>query len=236
MISWNVFSVNSVSANEAMGNLFQQSLQDGSQVLGISLNPELLDRYDRYFRLLLEWNRRFNLTSITDETEAAFKLFLDSLVPLPFLPNKGLLLDVGSGGGFPGIPLKMARPELIVHLADSSRKKVSFQKQVILELQLKEIYAHQVRLDEHAQGELHAGTFDVVISRALGPINELVAIGGRYLSKEGLIISMKGPKVEEELSLLQPGSFLVREVIRYTLPPFQLGRSLIIISRPPTLP
>jgi 16S rRNA (guanine527-N7)-methyltransferase len=218
-------------ANDVAGNQFKSTLKEGGQKLGIRLSPELLERYDRYYRLLLEWNRRFNLTSLTGEAEAAIKLFLDSLAPLPYLPARGSLLDIGSGAGFPGIPLKMARPELTVHLAEASRKKASFQKQVILELGLGEIYVHHVRLIPHRGHELSNEGFDAVISRAVGSIKDLVAIGGRYLSKEGVLISMKGPKVKEEILHPAYADFRIEKVIEYTLPLFDLPRSLALIYR-----
>lgn len=215
----------------AVGDSFAHTLKAGAKELGISMASDHVELYLHYFLLLMEWNRRHNITAVKDQREAAIKLFLDSLAPLDFLPTEGCLLDVGSGGGFPGIPIKIALPVLTVHLVESSRKKVSFQKQVILELGLKKIYAHHMCLGEDKDGLLSQQSFDVVISRAVGPLWQLAETGLPYLKPEGIILAMKGPKVERELSAIEKSGLRVREIVRYRLPLLHHPRSIVILNR-----
>ena len=187
----------------------------------------------RYYRLLLEWNRRINLTAVTDPREAAIKLFVDSLCVLPHVKRAGMLLDVGSGAGFPGLVLKIAAPELTVHLVESVRKKVSFQQQVILELGLKGAHTHCARLGEHLIPGLPLRAFDTVVFRAVGSLRDLVGLALPYLAPAGVIAAMKGPAVRDELSAIPVPEAEVDRVFRYRLPLVGHERTIVLLRQRP---
>ena len=210
---------------------FEQVLAESCRRLRIRLTPQQLAQMEHYHRLLEEWNPRINLTAITDPVEAAEKLFVDSLCVLDVLSGCAKVLDIGSGAGFPGIVLKIARPDMTVHLAESIRKKVSFQKQVILELKLRDIHAHLVRLGNESPEEIERNSFDAVLFQAVGALDETARIALPYLLPQGIIVAMKGPAVEGEFAALNTAEVRVEKVVRYTLPHLGHGRSLVVLKK-----
>ncbi|MDO8493949.1 MAG: 16S rRNA (guanine(527)-N(7))-methyltransferase RsmG [Deltaproteobacteria bacterium] len=153
------------------------------------------ESFDRFLKLLLKWNQTYNLTAITNENEIQIKHFEDSLAPLPFLPAKCRLLDIGCGAGFPGIPLKIKRPDLEIILLDSQRKRIAFCEAAIRELHLKDISAiHGRAEDKKIQQQL--GCFDIVISRATFSLEKFLALTLPFTKKNGTAIAMKGPEEE----------------------------------------
>ena len=124
-------------------------LYEGAKQLDIQIDKRNIDKFATYALELLKWNQKTNLTAITDPVEVAVKHFLDSIVPVKIIPHQASLLDIGSGGGFPGIPLKISLPHLSVTLIDASRKKVSFLKHIIRILELGNIKALHIRSEVH---------------------------------------------------------------------------------------
>jgi 16S rRNA (guanine527-N7)-methyltransferase len=155
--------------------------------------------FERYLKLLLKWNKAYNLTAVTSPDEVREKHFYDSLAPLKDLPDRGTLLDIGCGAGFPGIPLKLARPALSVMLLDAVDKKCLFCEAVIRELGLKDInVVHGRAEDKKIQERL--GRFDAVISRAAFPLKRYIAMARPYLKEGSSLIAMKGAGVQKELA------------------------------------
>lgn len=154
--------------------------------------------FERYLELLLKWNRTYNLTAVTDPKEIYDRHFADSMKPLRFLPAKGRLVDIGTGAGFPGIPIKILRPSIEVVLIEATRKKVNFCEHVIRELKLKGLKVIHGRA-ETKEVQKCAGKFDVVISRATMKLPELFRHGVNYLKPSGHIIAMMGPDWRKEL-------------------------------------
>jgi 16S rRNA (guanine527-N7)-methyltransferase len=152
---------------------------------------------------LIKWTQKINITTITDPLEVASKHFLDSLVPARYIAPKAELLDIGSGGGFPGIPLKVLFPELSVTLIDASQKKVNFLKHVIRTLQLRDIDALHVRAEELAHQPGYINRYSIVISRALSSLDYFVKVALPLLADGGAIIALKGEVVETELDDLR---------------------------------
>ncbi|MBI4124464.1 MAG: 16S rRNA (guanine(527)-N(7))-methyltransferase RsmG [Deltaproteobacteria bacterium] len=181
--------------------------------------------FTTYLHLLLKWNKAHNLTAITDPGEIKIKHFEDSLAPLPFLPTPCRLLDIGCGAGFPGIPLKIKRPDLEVVLLDSRRKKTAFCEAVIRKLDLEEITAVQGRAED-ATVQTKLGRFDAVISRAAFSIAEFLKIARPYLKKDGVAIAMKSRRWPEEKTIL--GNWKLKTVFDYELSN-DLGRRSLLI-------
>ena len=186
--------------------------------------------FEKYLELLLKWNQTHNLTAITDRQEIKIKHFEDSLAPLPFLPKPCRLLDIGTGAGFPGIPLKIKRPDLEVVLLDSRHKKIAFCEAVIRELGLKKITAAQARAeDKKTQQEL--GQFDVVISRATFSITDFLKIAQPYLKGNGIVIVMKSRNWKVEYRVQE--DWELKEVFDYELSRHLGTRSLLIFRQGP---
>ncbi len=217
---------------------WKKLIADGAQRMGIEVDPEKIEQFTIHALELVKWTQKINLTSITEPKEIATKHFLDSIVPASYIPPHARLLDVGSGGGFPGIPLKVLIPSLSVKLIDAVRKKVSFLNHVIRLLHLTNIEADHTRADNMDQ----AHQFDVIISRALFSLEELVLRALPLLAKQGLIIAFKGRVSEawteyEHLCAIkdQRISIDVKNILEvdfkdYTLPEMKTERTLIIIK------
>jgi 16S rRNA (guanine527-N7)-methyltransferase len=209
-------------------------LKSGAESLGVSLGETEIAQFVVHARELLEWNRRTNLTAIKAPGALAVKQFLDTLPLAPLPPVKSRLLDMGSGGGFPGIPLKILRPDLHVTLIDSSRKKVSFQKHVIRTLGLKNVEAHHIRAEE-LSSDIHdeEGLYDVVVSKALSDLTRFSNLALPLLRRPGMLIAMKGPSAEVEIEEAEghiQAEGLTISVQEYTLPYLNVQRCLVVLS------
>ena len=175
-------------------------LRQASREVGVLLNDSQVELFWLYLQELLEWNRRFNLTSIRAPHDVIIKHFVDSLTPLPYLQRTGRLLDIGPGAGFPSIPLKIASPRLQVQLVDASRKKVSFLKHVIRTLELEGITALHSRIDNVWQPE---NPFQLVISRAFRRLENLLELASPFLEPGNTLVGMLGPTAKEEQNRLE---------------------------------
>ena len=168
--------------------------------LGLSLTEAQIGQFQRYYELLVEWNSFMNLTAITEYSDVLKKHFLDSLAICGKMDLQGQkrLLDVGTGAGFPGIPLKIACPELKVVLLDSLGKRVKFLEHVIAELGLKHIDAIHGRAEDFAKEADYREQFDLVVSRAVANLSSLCEYCLPYVKINGLFVSYKSGNIEEE--------------------------------------
>ena len=218
-------------------------ITDGAGEFNIQLDQGKTDQFAVHAVELIKWNRTINLTAITDPVEVAVKHFLDSIVPADQIPTGASLLDIGSGGGFPGIPLKILIPSLSVTLIDSSRKKVSFLKHVIRSIKLKDIEAYHIRADDLAKNSAFVNAFDIIVSRALSAMDTLVETALPLLAKKGMIIALKGIAPEAEIESMR--SLIIKRlrfseinsdnlsviVKNYTLPYLEIARSLVTVRK-----
>ena len=196
------------------------------------LTEKQISNFAKYRDLLLEWNQKFNLTAITDLDEIEEKHFIDSLFLDKFvdLDNK-TLLDVGSGAGFPGIPLAIVHPSLKVTLLESNGKKVSFLKEAKKELGLENVEIVQVRSEEFKKRE----SFDIVTARAVKELNILLEITFHLVKVGGVFVAYKSSNIDEEIKhaskafkTLEISDFCKHE---YKLPKSQDNRVLLVISK-----
>src|SRR6056297_2235256 len=160
---------------------WQDLLASGAVELGINLDDSQMRLMEAFVKELLDANQRFNLTRLTDPLEIAESLILDSVYPGKFINDKTSVLDLGTGAGFPGIPLKIARPQLSFTLIDSRRRKISFLKFIIRQLGLEEITADHVRAEDLAGG---GARFGCVITRAVATLTDLIRLGFPLLGPE----------------------------------------------------
>ena len=197
--------------------------------LGITLSVKQLDQLEKYYKLLIEWNEKINLTRITDKEDVYLKHYYDSLTlnKVVNLKEVNTLCDVGTGAGFPGIVLKIVFTNLKVTLIDSLNKRVNYLNEVIKELKLENIEAI------HARGEEYKGSFDVVTSRAVANIEKLVGYTMHLVSKDGVFVAMKG-NIEEELTKEVENKlnkkYNIIKVEKFLLPIEQSNRSLIVMK------
>ena len=199
---------------------------------GYKLTKEEISSFAKYRDLLLEWNEKFNLTAITDPDEIEEKHFIDSLYLDKYvdLDNK-TLLDVGSGAGFPGIPLAIAHPNLKVTLLESNGKKVSFLKEVVKQLELKNVDIIQGRVEELNKRE----SFDIVTARAVKELNILLEISFYLVKVGGMFIAYKSSGIDEEISNAKR-AFKMLEINKtikyeYNLPKSKDNRVLLVIFK-----
>jgi len=199
----------------------------------ISLSHGHLEQFNIYLCELKAWNEKFNLTAIKEDRDIVVKHFLDSLTPLKFIKTGSRLLDIGSGAGFPGIPLKIVEPTLKVTLLDSVNKKVTFMKHIITELDLTYIEAIHSRAEDLAK--TRKGGFDVVISRALAGLSDFVKLGEPFLAKDGILIAMKGKNVDDEVKgaakVMERKKMKIRSIERFSLPGGAGERGIVVLER-----
>jgi 16S rRNA (guanine527-N7)-methyltransferase len=178
-------------------------LIDQAKAIEIDLDHTQNRLFSAHAIELIKWTQKINITTITDPKEIASNHFLDSLVPARLVPPEAKMLDIGSGGGFPGIPLKVLFPKLSVTLIDASRKKVNFLKHVIRTLKLDNIEALHIRAEDLAIHPSYMNRFDVIISRALSSLDFFVRLALPLLADEGAIIALKGEVDKAELDDLR---------------------------------
>jgi 16S rRNA (guanine527-N7)-methyltransferase len=218
--------------NQEEGKLL---LKKGAEALKIGLSARQLEQFMEYLTLLSQWNRHVNLTGLRSSGEIIIKHFLDSLTPLLFLPEKIRLLDLGTGAGFPGLPIKIVRPDQPVVLIEASAKKVSFLKEAVRYLKLGHVPIYQTYLGEGPPRIKETGPFEIVATRAAGKTMNLLTAADPYLRSGGKVLFMKGPKGSEEIfnlkdRILDKG-FRIETPIPLTLPLSGQKRTLIFITK-----
>lgn len=211
-----------------------------------AVTADELAQFETYFRLLVEWNERLNLTAITDREGVFGKHFLDSLVvrDLPewqhCVKTSGRVADVGTGAGFPGLPLAICYPNVQFTLADSLQKRLTFLAEVIEQLGLKNIRLVHGRAEDLARDPKYRNRFDIVMARAVARLNVLLEWTAPFAKVNGHVLSYKGPGVEEELPEAKRAAELLRaSVARVELRelPLAIGsRSIVVIRQLATTP
>ena len=177
----------------------KQELKRICSEINVELDDIALDRFDKFAELLVEKNKVLNLTAITEPDEIIVKHFADSLNALSFIdvPRGAKIIDVGTGGGFPGIPLLIARPDIELTMLDSTKKKLAFVQEAVDELGLNAVVLHK-RAEEAGQSELRE-SFDFCVSRAVAALNVLSEYCIPFVKVNGTFLAMKGSKGNEEL-------------------------------------
>lgn len=168
---------------------------------GIPFDPELPEKLLRYHALLMDWNTRMDLTAVTDEAEMMDRHYVDSLMALRFglIPRKGRIIDVGTGAGFPGMPLALACPEMQVTLMDAQQKRLTFLQAVIDELQVRNVTLVHSRAEDGARLPLHREQYDLAVARAVAPLAVLAEYLLPYVRVGGSALCWKGPALQEEM-------------------------------------
>ncbi|MBM3127598.1 MAG: 16S rRNA (guanine(527)-N(7))-methyltransferase RsmG [Chloroflexi bacterium] len=234
-------------------------LDEGARAFGITLTPAQTDAFDTYYRELVAWNTRVNLTTITARDDVIVKHFLDSLsvaaviaseakqspirdldAPRAASSRKTLLamtprvIDIGAGAGFPGIPLKIALPHLRLILLEATGKKVAFLKHIITQLDLRDAVAIQARAEDLARDAAHRAQYDVAVARAVANLATLVEYALPFVRQGGVFIAQKGVEVDDEIRAAARALALlggrVRAIAPVRLPGLE-PRHLVVIEK-----
>lgn len=208
---------------------------EGLSQLDLQLADKIIQKELKFLDELLRWNQHVNLTSIRNRDEAIEKHLLDSLLLLPYLNRSKKILDMGSGGGLPGIPLAIADKTLRVVSIDSVGKKINFQRHIKRLLQLDNLTVLQSRIEDLGQTTLKQEKFDLVVNRAFASLEVSIKYAEPWLNAEGRLLAMKGPEGPGELlsiaPMLEQHGYSGSEVISYMLPFSCAERQLIILKK-----
>jgi len=217
-------------------DILEKTLTVGAKEMGIALSSEMLASFKLYYEMLVEENKKFNLTAINGEREVAVKHFLDSLSCVTVLEAPGdYVFDIGAGAGFPGIPLKMYCPQIRLLLVDSVRKKTVFLADLAEKLLLERTEVKWGRAEDLGKSVKYREKADTVVSRAVAPLNVLVELCLPLLKVGGLFLAMKGPHVSEELYAGRRAVAVlggkVEKISRINLPGMEAKRNILSIRK-----
>ncbi len=212
-------------------------LYESCAKMGVLLTEKQLEQFLQYQKLLLEWNEKMNLTAITEEREVMLKHFADciSIVSAVSLPKNASVIDVGTGAGFPGIPLKVVCPCLHMTLLDSLQKRIVFLEEVIKKLSLEHISCVHARAEDGGKNEYYREQFDYCVSRAVANLTVLSEYCLPFVKLGGLLIALKGPEAEQEVNqakrAIQVLGGEVIEIKQIIIPDTELRHTLVLIKK-----
>ena len=214
---------------------FFYKMQEKSKFINIDFSVEQLEKFYRYMELLMEWNEKINLTAIIEPEEIILKHFIDSLTIYKDLKNAKSFVDVGTGAGFPGIPIAIINNTLKVTLVDSLNKRLIFLQEVIKELNLNNVELVHARAEEFGQNKKYREKFDIATSRAVANLATLSEYLIPLVKINGKCLCMKASDVNEEISQSQKAIELlggkITNVEEFNLPQSDIGRTIIIIDK-----
>lgn len=215
--------------------VFKKLMSSYGKQIDIEFDDKQLNQFYKYMLLLIEWNEKINLTAITEPEEIILKHFIDSLTINKYIEQNRSIADVGTGAGFPGIPLKIYRPDLKVTLVDSLNKRINFLNEVIYKLNLKDINTVHSRIEDFGKDKKYREKFDYVTARAVANLATLSEYLIPISKIEGKCICMKGNDIKEEIDCSKNAINLlggkVDKIDRFELPNSDISRNIIIIDK-----
>ena len=201
----------------------------------MNIDEKEAEMFERYMNLLIEWNKVMNLTAITEKDEIILKHFIDSLTILDYIQNDQKVIDVGTGAGFPGIPIKIMNPSLDITLMDSLNKRINFLNEVIKNIGLEKIKTVHSRAEELGHNKDYREKFDVATSRAVANLSTLLEYMMPFVKVGGICICMKGSNISEELENAQKAinelGGKIEKIDNFYLPNSDIERNILIIRK-----
>ena len=215
----------------------KSKFEEELEKLNINLTEHQKEQFDRYYEMLVEWNNVMNLTGITDYDEVNLKHFTDSLTLVRNIDMNKIdaVIDIGTGAGFPGLPIKIAFPHIHVVLLDSLNKRIKFLNAVIEELDLADVETLHGRAEDYAKRKEYREQFDLCVSRAVANLATLSEYCLPYVKKGGVFLPYKSGEIDEEVVQAKKAVTILggtlREVIKFQLPGSEIGRSFVKIEK-----
>ena len=215
----------------------EELLKSSAASIGVELNDIQVQQFIKYYEILVEWNSFMNLTGITEYEEVVQKHFVDSLVLCKAIDVNQVnsLIDIGTGAGFPGIPLKIAYPHLKITLLDSLQKRIKFLDEVVMQLGLHDVETIHGRAEDFAKPSMKRECYDVCVSRAVANLASLSEYCLPYVKEGGYFIPYKSGKIDEELAESKKAVFVlggkIEDEVKFNLPDSDISRSLIKIKK-----
>ena len=214
---------------------FNKKLNEKLKLININISEDEIENFKIYMELLLEWNEKINLTAITNEDDIILKHFVDSLTIKKYISENEKIIDIGTGAGFPGIPLAIMNKNNKITLMDSLNKRIVFLNDVIDKLKLTNVKAIHSRAEELARNKNHREKYDIAVSRAVANLSTLVEYMLPFVSVGGKCICMKGPNIEEELknaknAIKELGGEIIK-IENFKLPESDNERNIVIIKK-----
>ncbi len=215
----------------------QDILIKGAEELNQPLSEKQIECFSDYSRLLVEWNEKMNLTAVTDPDGISVKHFLDSILPLSYvnIAENSSVADIGTGAGFPGIPIKIMRPDIELTLVDSLNKRINFLKTVAEEIGLEDTECIHGRAEELARKSEFRDSFDVVVSRAVANMTVLCEYCLPFVKKGGIFVALKADNATDEIndakSMIGNLGGAVEDIISAPLPMSDMTRTLVVVRK-----
>lgn len=214
---------------------FGEKITNLLKEINVNIDVRQVERFYRYMQLLLEWNQKINLTTLTEEDDIVLKHFVDSLTVLKYIENNKTIVDVGTGAGFPGIPIALMNKNNKITLVDSLNKRINFLNEVKREIDIENIETVHSRAEDFGQNKEYREKFDISISRAVANLSTLVEYLIPLVKVGGRIICMKGSDVEEEINnakfAIKELGGEIKEVNEFCLPKTDMKRNIIIVEK-----
>ena len=213
---------------------FEKEILENSKEINVVITEDEIKSLYQYMKLMLEWNKNINLTAITDEKEVIIKHFIDSISINKYIKEANKIMDIGTGAGFPGIPLKILNKDIEFILVDSLNKRINFLEEVKKELSLNKLELLHARAEELAKNKKYRENVDIVVSRAVARLRVLAEYMLPFVQENGLCICMKGPNIEEELEESKKALDILGgkiENIEHIILPGNLERNIVLIRK-----
>ncbi len=214
---------------------FSKELIEKAKKVNIEIDNKKEEQFYNYMKLLLEWNEKINLTAITEQNDIILKHFIDSITINKYIEQSNSIIDIGTGAGFPGIPLKIMNQNKKITLVDSLNKRINFLNEVCKEISLENIQCIHARAEELASDLEYRENYETVVSRAVARLNVLIEYMLPFVKKGGLCICMKGPNIDGELedakNAIKVLGGKIKSVESFFLPDSDIERNVIIIEK-----
>lgn len=203
--------------------------------INVNINEEIGEKFYKYTELLLEWNKKINLTAITDLDDIILKHYVDSLTINKYITNNNRIIDIGTGAGFPGIPLKLLNKEKEFILVDSLNKRVKFLEEVVNQLNINNIEVIHARVEDLSKNNKYRENIDIATSRAVANLSTLLEYMLPFVKINGVCICMKGPKISEEINGAKNAIEIlggkIEKIENINLPDTDIERNIVIVKK-----